>query len=77
MYTYCRIHNNEGVGVQDAHVKAVCGSSSRNPPQEMTSDMKFTDNLGATSYLHLQTELPLEFSQRNEQIYTYSSELLL
>ena len=37
--------------IRDAHVKdmggAVCGSYSRSPTQELTSDMKCTDTLGA------------------------------
>ena len=39
--------------IEDAHVMdmrwAVCGSSSQSPTQDVTSDMKFTDTLGAIS----------------------------
>ena len=47
--------------IWDAHVKdmprAVCSSSSRSPTQEVTSEMKFTDTLGAISNWHQNTSL--------------------
>ncbi len=55
--------------ILDAHVKdmgwAVCGSSSQSPMQEVTSDMKFTDMLGADAHANDMRLAVCDYSSRS------------